>query len=152
MNTSGFSRPDWGIPVVYTRAQNGQLFDAAGEAAAPAAQAPALPRPEQQQQIDAGLHALRDIVQTTDNAREAVVTFRTDFQASSEQIETLGTYKDIHDQLHSLQVHCFNLMVLETRRTTPDDVSWDSLSNYELTLQGIVERLRDIAGRSAQLA
>jgi hypothetical protein len=151
MNTSGFSRPDWGIPVVYTRAQNGQLFDVAGEIPALIASAPAPAVPRVEQQIDAGLHALRDIVQTTGDAREAAVSFRTDFQASSEQIETLGTYKDIHDQLHSLQVHCFNLMVLETRRSSPDDVSWDSLSNYELTLQGVVERLGEIAKRSALL-
>jgi hypothetical protein len=27
MNVSGLRRPDWGIPVVYTRAQDGKLFD-----------------------------------------------------------------------------------------------------------------------------
>lgn len=42
MNASGLDRPDWGIPVVYTRAPDGQLFDLSSAAEArPAADRPA---------------------------------------------------------------------------------------------------------------
>ncbi|MDZ4719830.1 MAG: CHAT domain-containing protein, partial [Roseiflexaceae bacterium] len=154
MNISGIGRPDWGIPVVYTRAQDGRLFDPATEQAAPtpvqAMQAP-IPRRDDQPTIGAGLNALRDMVQTPGPVRDAAVAFRTDFQAAGEQIEMLGTYKDIHDQLHSLQVYCFNLLILETRRASIDDIAWDSLSNYEMTLQGIVAQLQEIAKQSSKL-
>ncbi len=153
MNISGLGRPDWAIPVVYTRAQDGRLFDPATEAssiATPAATTTVVRSEEQP--INQGLDVLRDIVNTPGPVREAAVSFRTDFQAASEQIGILGTYKDIHDQLHSLQIHCFSLTQIETRRSSSDDIAWDSLSNYELTLQGIVQRLREIAGLSAQVA
>lgn len=159
MNISGLGRPDWSIPVAYTRAQDGKLFDRAAEpapstsaAAPPIAPLPAAASRADAQPINAGLDVLRDIVQTPGPVREAAISFRTDFQAASEQIDVVSTYKDIHDQLHALQVHCFNLIIIETRRDKADDVAWDGLSNYELTLQGIVEQLREIAAGSTQLA
>jgi hypothetical protein len=156
MNISGIGRPDWGIPVVYTRAQDGRLFDPATEPTATptsvqAIQAPAA-RSDEQPTIGAGLDALRDMVKSGGPVRDAAVAFRTDFQAAGEQIEILGTYKDIHDQLHSLQIYCFNLLILETRRANIDDIAWDSLSNYEMTLQGIVAQLIEIAKHSSKLA
>jgi hypothetical protein len=148
MNVSGLGRADWGIPVVYTRAQDGRLFDAPAAAPLPPVAPTATPASAP---IGEGLDALRDLMETTNDVRESVVSFRTDFEATRTQIEILGTYKDIHDQLHSLQIHCFNCVVLEARRTSVDDIAWDTLSNYELTLQGIVDRLREIA-TSTQLA
>lgn len=152
MNVGGLGRADWGIPVIYTRAQDGRLFEP------PALQVPVAVAPATNgaahavQPIGEGLNALRDLMQSAPDLREAVVMFRTDFQATCDQIDVLGDYKDIHDQLHSLQIHCYNCIVLETRRVSADDVAWESLMNYELTLQGIVEQLSQISQHSTLAA
>ena len=146
MNVSGLGRADWGIPVVYTRAQDGRLFEA--PATTPMADIEPVEHPATEP-IGEGLDALRLMMETTADIHEAVVAFRTDFQVASEQIDALGMYKDLHDQLHALQIHCYNLVALEIRRTSSEDVAWDTLSNYELTLQGVSEQVRRIAATSS---
>jgi hypothetical protein len=149
MNTIGLSRPDWGIPVVYVRSADARLFDPPTKAPAPALATPV--SVVDNATIGAGMRVLRDLAQATGPMREAVTAFSTDFRAASEQIEVVSTYKDIHDQLHSLQVYCYNGVITETRRDDIDGVTWDNLLNYELTLQGIAEALRAISARSAQV-
>jgi hypothetical protein len=147
MNTIGLSRPDWGIPVVYVRAADARLF----EPATPQSAAPAAPPPTENQSIGVGIRVLRDLAQATGPVREAVASFSTDFHATSEQIELVSTYKDIHDQLHLLQHSCYNSIVTEIRRESADDIEWDNLLNYEMTLQGITEALNAISARSTQI-
>ncbi len=146
MNVSGLGRADWGIPVVYTRAQDGRLFEP--PAITPMADIEPVDHPAAEP-IGEGLDALRLMMETTTDIHDAVVAFRTDFQVASEQIDALGMYKDLHDQLHALQVHCYNLIALEVRRNNSEDVAWDTLSNYELTLQGVTEQVRRIAYSSS---
>jgi hypothetical protein len=145
MNVTGLKRPDWGIPVIYTRAPDGRLFDS------PANQVPGVPAvaPGNQTQgrsIGQGLAALSDLMQTT-AVREDVIAFRADFMAAGEQFALMADYKDVHDQLHSLQFHCYNPIIQEIRRLPDDEDAWENLSNYELTLQGIVGQLQEVAGR-----
>jgi hypothetical protein len=160
MDVAGLRRPDWGIPVVYTRAPDGQLFEP--PAAPPPV--PAAPPPQLQpvmtpvasaeqnfsQSVGEGLVALGTLMQTAPAVQEAAVRFSADFQVACEQIELLGDYKDIHDQLHSLQFHCYNCIVQETKRSTDDDLAWDTLVDYELTFQDIVNHLRDLSDQSAE--
>jgi hypothetical protein len=146
MNVTGLRRPDWGIPVIYTRAPDGRLFDP------PAPPAPTLPPvapapPVNSQSIGTGLTALGELIRTAADVREDVITFRADFLAASEQIALMADYKDIHDQLHSLQFHCFNPIAQDVRRLPDDDAAWEGLSNYEITLQGIVGQLEHVAAR-----
>jgi hypothetical protein len=86
-------------------------------------------------------------MQAAPGVQEEAVRFSTDFQVACEQIELLGDYKDIHDQLHSLQFHCYNCIVQETKRSIDDDLAWDTLVDYELTFQDIVNHLRDISAQ-----
>lgn len=144
MNVTGLRRPDWGIPVIYTRAPDGRLFDP--PAAIPAVQPTSA---STSQSIGAGLAALGDLLQVDDEVRADVIAFRADFMAASEQIALMADYKDIHDQLHSLQFHCFNPIAQDVRRLPDDEDAWESLSNYEITLQGIVGQLEAVAGRRA---
>lgn len=146
MNVSGLGRPDWGIPVVYTRAQDGRLFELAATTPMPDVAPIEHPATEP---IEDGLDALRSMMETTADVHEAVLAFRTDFQVASQQIDALSMYKDLHDQLHALQIHCYNLVALEIRRANSDDIAWDTLSNYELTLQGVTEHVRHIAAASS---
>lgn len=136
MNVSGLGRADWGVPVIYTRAEDGRLFDPPGARPPGAAVST--------HSIGAGMQVLGDLIQGGNDVREAVVAFRADFQAAAEQIDILAAYKDLHDQLHSLQFHCYNPILADMRRLPDDDLAWDNMSNYELTLQGIVEDVQRV--------
>jgi hypothetical protein len=102
--------------------------------------------PSPPQQISRGLDALSVLMQEP-QVRAAVVTFRTDFQAACEQIDSLSDYKDLHDLLHTLQFQCFNPIVREARRFPDDETAQANLTDYELTLQDLVDQMRGITGR-----
>jgi hypothetical protein len=93
MSATGLGRPDWGIPVVYTRAPDGRLF------------APMVPRAPalsgERQPISDGLLALRTLMETP-AIYAAVASGRDQFQDVLRQIATLGRYKGLHDQLQQL--------------------------------------------------
>ncbi|HEX9373462.1 MAG TPA: CHAT domain-containing protein [Roseiflexaceae bacterium] len=153
MDVARLRRPDWGIPVVYTRAPDGKLFELP---APPTAQPP---QPEEvRSSLDpgfgrsagVGLNALQTLIRAEPSVHDAAIAFRSDFQVACEQIDLLGDYKDIHDQLHSLQFHCYNPIVQETKRAADADLAWEALVDYELTFQEIVSRLQDIAGQAPQ--
>jgi hypothetical protein len=97
-------------------------------------------------QTGAGLAALAELMQAPE-VRQAVIVFRTDFQAAVEQINRLFTYKEIHDRLHTLQFRVYNPLVAEARRFPEDEVARASLVDYELTLSELVRDLQDIANR-----
>ncbi|HMO56557.1 MAG TPA: CHAT domain-containing protein [Roseiflexaceae bacterium] len=144
MSATGLGRADWGTPVVYTRAPDGRLFDPPDQIATPIETTIAAVG----QSAGSGLAALGELMQTQPAIRDAVFSFRADFQASGAQLDLLATYKDIHDQLHSLQFHCYNQIVQESRRLPDDDLAWENLVDHELTLQGVIEQCRAIADRS----
>jgi hypothetical protein len=92
-----------------------------------------------------GLMALRDLMQRSPVVRNAVNGFRNDFKSTHEQVNLLGDYKDLHDQLHKLQFHCYNGVVQAATRFPDDDLTLDSLTDHALTLEGIFEELKQIA-------
>ncbi len=161
MDVAGLRRPDWGIPVVYTRAPDGRLFELPAAPPVPVvASVPLQPiitpvatvEHGYSQSVGEGLFALGTLMQAAPGVQEEAVRFSADFQVACEQIELLGDYKDIHDQLHSLQFHCYNCIVQETKRSIDDDLAWDTLVDYELTFQDIVNHLRDMSEQSVELA
>lgn len=159
MDVAGLRNPDWGIPVIYTRAHDGQLFDRPAPPAAARAEPAAPPQPAippivpveagYGQSVGEGLSALQTLIQTAPGVQVAAVRFRSDFQVACEQIDLLGDYKDVHDQLHSLQIHCYNCIVQEAKRSTDGDMAWDTLVDYELTFQDIVNRLQELKAQPA---
>jgi hypothetical protein len=132
---------------VYTRAPDGRLFDPPAQIAPPAP----VPAAATTQSVGSGLAALSELMQAAPAVRDAVFSFRADFQAAGAQIDLLGTYKDIHDQLHSLQFHCYNQIVQESRRLPDDEEAWENLVDHELTLQGVIGDLQAIAQRSTEI-
>ena len=155
MDVAGLRRPDWGIPVVYTRAPDGKLFELPITLAVvpQLLSVPIAPiESNYGQSVGEGLSALRTLIQVAPRVQAAAIMFRADFQVACEQIELLGDYKDIHDQLHSLQFHCYNCILQETKRATGDDLAWDTLVDYELTFQDIVSRLQDISAQASPKA
>ena len=64
----------------------------------------------------------------------AVVTFQTDFQAASQQIEQMNDYKQIHDLFQMLE-NQYYLVSRDQKRLPDDDMAWDDIAIAEPELQ-----------------
>ncbi len=102
---------------------------------------------EDSKRVGAGLTALTELMDTPE-VRAAVVAFRTDFRAANARIEEMSVYKELHDLLHRLQFHCYNGIVQEAARFPNDEMAFDNLMDYELTLQNIIGDLRNVIADS----
>lgn len=98
-----------------------------------------------------GFQALADLTRVPE-VKPLVVVYRVVFRQAGEQITVLANYKELHDGLHELQVQCYNLIVTELPRFPADAVAQDNLQQHEITLQDIIDRLRQVAGRAPYLA
>ncbi len=105
------------------------------------------------QSAEEGLRALVELMRNPE-VQAKVATFEAVFATSSNQIEVLGYYKDLHDLLHTLQFKCYNYLIsiVRTAKRDPNDLSvWDNVVEYELALQNILEGL-DKAAEQTSLA
>jgi hypothetical protein len=98
------------------------------------------------QAVDNSLSILAELVRRPD-FKAKLVALQTDFQAAGSQIEFLSNYKDLHDLLHNLQFLCFSGLVQEATRFPHDPLALDILLDHELTLAGLIDDMREIAGR-----
>ncbi|HKH44622.1 MAG TPA: toll/interleukin-1 receptor domain-containing protein [Thermoanaerobaculia bacterium] len=110
-----------------------------------AATAPA-PKPVQGEPVRRGLVALTELILEPE-VRDAVVAFRLHFQRVCGRIGIFGAYKKIHDQLHTLQLHCYDRIVQEAKRFPGDDLAVRNLRDHETTLRGTITELRHIEQR-----
>lgn len=97
--------------------------------------------------VGEGLVALRELMTRSDDVRNAVIAFQTDFVAAREQVDALGDYKDLHDLLHRLQFHCYNGLTQAAPHFPDDEMALDNLNDYLLTLEGIIAELKQVAAR-----
>jgi hypothetical protein len=100
-------------------------------------------------QVGEGLSALTDLVQRSPEVRQAVIGFRTDFQAASEQIDLLVDFKDLHDILHRLQFQCFNTVQQIAPRFPDDELAIDTLTDSQLTLEGLIDEVKKFGTRTS---
>jgi len=68
------------------------------------------------------------------DVRTAVVTFQTDFQAASQQIEQMNDYKQIHDLFQILETQ-YDLINRDQKRLPDDDMAWEDIAIAEPELQ-----------------
>lgn len=80
-------------------------------------------------------------------ARDLVLKFRSSFRFIDEQINTLFNYKALHDQLHTLQIDCYDMIVAEASFFLKEERTRALLPRYGRTLDDIVERLRQISAQ-----
>jgi hypothetical protein len=69
-----------------------------------------------------------------EDVRTAVVTFQTDFQAASQQIEQMNDYKQIHDLFQILETQ-YDLINRDQKRLPDDDMAWEDIAMAEPELQ-----------------
>ena len=98
------------------------------------------------QAVDNSLSILAELVRRPD-FKAKLVALQTDFEAAGSQIEFLTNYKDLHDLLHNLQFLCFSGLVQEAARFPHDPLALEILLDHELTLAGLIDDMREIAGR-----
>lgn len=68
------------------------------------------------------------------DVRTAVVTFQTDFQAASQQIDQMNDYKQIHDLFQILETQ-YDLIYRDQKRLPDDDLAWEDIAIAEPELQ-----------------
>jgi hypothetical protein len=81
--------------------------------------------------------------------KEAFQEYEEQLAETSRQINTLGQYKAVHDQLHSLQVHCYSPMWQEFQEYPAKPIGWDRLEEYANTLDNVLDFMRDAAEQDA---
>lgn len=67
------------------------------------------------------------------DVRTAVVTFQTDFQAASQQIDQMNDYKQIHDLFQILETQ-YDLIYRDQKRLPDDDMAWEDIASAETEL------------------
>jgi hypothetical protein len=96
-----------------------------------------------------GLKALDALMKDSAEVRSAVVEFQTEFRAAHQQLDAVADYKDLHDQLHHLQFHCYAPLVQEAPRFPNGDHALDILTGCLWNLEDIVTQLKQVASRSS---
>jgi hypothetical protein len=128
----GVEGDQWYRPVLYLRwAENdgGQLFGSAASGA-----------------VSQGLSVLSGLLEVSNVQPPVGPAFRATFRAAREQIEVMGYYKALHDQLHTLQIGWYPSIVQAARRFPGDDADRDWFSQLEIDFQEIVSTVRKVAG------
>lgn len=93
-----------------------------------------------------GLYALADLMADAE-VYDAVKAGGEKLQDACQQIEVVSSYKDLHDQLHTLEFQVYRMIIQEARNFPDSETALDNLTDYELTLQQITSNLREIAER-----
>ena len=96
--------------------------------------------------VSKGINILADLMQIP-SIKNAVIKFRTEFQAISDEVEIISTYKDLHDILHNLEFNCYQGIQREEKIFPDDYTSISILESYGQNLQDIVA---DVEGIIAQ--
>jgi tetratricopeptide (TPR) repeat protein len=98
-----------------------------------------------------GLQALADLMQDAD-VRDTVAEFKTVFRDTRRQVEVVYNYKDLHDQLHDIQLLCYDPIVRETERFPADRLAVGAVTNSRETLESRIASISEITQRADYLA
>ncbi|MDJ0714806.1 MAG: CHAT domain-containing protein [Prochloraceae cyanobacterium] len=94
------------------------------------------------EQVSKGINILADLMQIP-SLKNAVIKFKTEFQAILDEVEIISTYKDLHDLLHILEFRCYKSILSEARHF-PDDYEICNLELYGQELQDIIADVEGI--------
>ena len=78
--------------------------------------------------------------------KNAVIGFKTEFQAISDQVEIMSIYKELHDILHDLEFKCYQ-GILREARDFPDDYDEYLLENCGEELKDIIANVESIVAQ-----
>lgn len=129
---------EWGTPVLFLRAEDGALLNL------------------KVQKAVGGLGDLPKLLDRSPEARELLARSRNDVAVVQSHLNVLGSYKDLHDQLHHLQFRCYGpiagLLWPNPYQAAPpalDAASLDTLRTCRLDLREVIAALRAITQRAS---
>ncbi|HEX2833422.1 MAG TPA: toll/interleukin-1 receptor domain-containing protein [Thermoanaerobaculia bacterium] len=93
--------------------------------------------------VNEGLRTVADLI-ASGPARDALLEFRFRFESISGRIDRLASFKEVHDQLHHIQLHCHDPIVRDLPRLADDDLAVDAMLQYSDTLQQSIDRLKQL--------
>jgi hypothetical protein len=93
--------------------------------------------------VNEGLRTVADLI-ATGPARDALLEFRFRFESVSGRIDRLASFKEVHDQLHHIQMHCYDAILRDVPRLADDDLAVDAMLQYSDTLLQAIERLEQL--------
>ncbi|HEX7828919.1 MAG TPA: toll/interleukin-1 receptor domain-containing protein [Thermoanaerobaculia bacterium] len=93
--------------------------------------------------VNEGLRTVADLI-ASGPARDALLEFRFRFESISGRIDRLASFKEVHDQLHHIQLHCHDAIVRDLPRLADDDLAVDAMLQYCDTLQQSIDRLKQL--------
>ncbi len=96
--------------------------------------------------VNEGLRTLADLI-AGGPARDALLEFRFRFESIAASIDRLATWKEVHDQLHHVQLHCYDRVIADLPRLADDELVVDAMMQYCDTLQQAIDRLRQLAAK-----
>lgn len=99
------------------------------------------------EQAGLGLAAMADLISMPD-VRARMQGFQDSFGMACRQIDRLSNYKDLHDLLHDLQFNCYNPIMRGAKDFPANPLFIESLEDYAVELQQIINSLSDIAERA----
>jgi|GEM_PF-934326 len=141
LGSTQYCKRDFATPVIFMRVTDGYLFEREGTDIKLETEVCSMNKC-----VNNSCNALTELMEVPE-VHEAVVDFRRDFQAVCEQIDIVGDYKDLHDQLHRLEFECYSVIVKAAKQFPDDATALDNLTEYELTLHEIVTNVREIVER-----
>jgi hypothetical protein len=93
------------------------------------------------------VNCLRNQIEDSAQIREAAATFREVFQSACDQIQDVSEYKNLHDQLHELQIKCYDVIAANAVRFPGDEEAKTDIEECRITFEDVIEQLHAIAGR-----
>lgn len=93
--------------------------------------------------VNEGLRTVADLI-AGGPTRDALLEFRFRFESITGRIDRLASFKEVHDQLHHIQLHCHDPIVRDLPRLADDDLAVDAMLQYSDTLQQAIDRLKQL--------
>ncbi|MEK6280795.1 MAG: hypothetical protein AABN95_10620 [Acidobacteriota bacterium] len=102
------------------------------------------PEPPHGAKVANALSVLTEMVAEDVALREAVNLFKNTFAGANSRIETVNFHKRLHDQLHILQVKCYDPLVSELKRVQDFKGVHESILQYVDHFRKIVDTIKTI--------
>jgi len=96
--------------------------------------------------VTAGLDAFRTLTKDP-LIKAAALRFSAIFATACEQLTDVADYKCLHDQLHELELHCYEPVTKAARHFPADEDAKAELDGYRINFENAVEQLHAIALR-----